>query len=132
MNKHPHEEVILAYYRGEQIEWRFNDGEAWRPLDLYGFGHMNSSGPESFAPHIQYRIKPITHTVELTREEVETLICLANRVGGPKGTARKHSDSARTKLQGLVSDERLYVLYEWRAKEGMIDGAISFRGDLPK
>ena len=133
MNKHPHEEVILAYYRGEQIEWRFNDGEAWRPLDLYGFGHINSSGPESFAPHIQYRIKPITRTVELTQEEIETLICLACRVGGhPDGNARKHSDSALATLGGLVSNERLSVLYEWRVYKQMVDGAISFRGDLPK
>ncbi len=133
MNKHPHEEVILAYYRGEQIEWRFNDGEAWRPLALYRGNKPGLEAAPSFDYDIEYRIKPITHTVELTQEEIETLICLACRVGGhPDGNARKHSDSAFAKLGGLVPAERLSVLYEWRVYKQMADGAISFRGDLPK
>lgn len=133
MNKHPHEEVILAYYRGEQIEWRFNDGEAWRPLALYRSNKPSLESALSFDYDIEYRIKPITHTVELTQEEIETLICLACRVSSnPDDNAQKHSDSALAKLGGLVSNERLSVLYEWRVDKQMVDGAISFRGDLPK
>ena len=129
MNKHPHEEVILAYYRGEQIEWRFNDGEAWRPLALY---HSNKPGLEiapSFDYDIQYRIKPKTYAVELTKEEIETIWAVLMRVSGcPQKSARAHVDSARSKLGQNLDTFRANTLDLW----GGITGGMGIGKRLPE
>lgn len=129
MNKHPHEEVILAYYRGEQIE-AWNGGlMEWREVKRYSGG---STTAPTFHPEAQYRIKPPTHAVELTQEEVETLLCLTARVGGQcENTARRHAESTDKKLMKLLPDQRKNRLYRWRTEQQMVEGEIRFLGDLP-
>lgn len=131
MNKHPHEEVILAYYRGEKIEFRPDSSSEWKKTFSYDYGARTPS----FRHDHQYRIKPQppkTHTIELTQEEVEALLCLTARVGGQcENTARRHAESANAKLEKLIPEQRRDRLYRWRTKQDMVDGEIGFRGDLP-
>lgn len=69
MNKHPHIEIITAWYNGETIEYRRAVGERWATLDRYKLQDI----PPSFDPKYHYRIKPKTFTLVLSEEEMETL-----------------------------------------------------------
>ena len=141
MNKHPHEEVILAYYRGEQIEWRFGDDEKWRPVSVY---RSNKPGMEicpSFDYDVQYRIKPQPpklHTVELTQQEIEALYVVLRRVGGAiPGTARKHCETAYGKFSDILPDDRAQTLMDASAflnggaESRLLEGRIRFKTELP-
>lgn len=135
MNKHPHEEVILAYYRGEEIEARSrNDGE-WREVKRYN--ECSTSAP-TFHSKAQYRIKPKTHTVELTQEEVEALIVVCERVGGnPEKTARRHTGSARDKLIETLPWPEAGEIINWSMAQSSllnpaVDGSVVFRTEIRK
>lgn len=139
MNKHPHEEVILAYYRGEQIEARGSDNTDWREVKRYG-GISTSAPP--FHPKAQYRIKPQppkTYTVELTQQEIEALYVVLRRVGGPiPGSARKHCETAYGKFSDLLPDGRAQTLMDASAflnggaESRLLEGRIRFKTELPE
>lgn len=115
MNKpHPHEKVILAYYRGEQIQvWR----EQRCDLPVYVPDSRAATCP-NFNPNGGYRIKPVTVGVTLDMAEIETLWAVLQYVGGdPQTTARRHVDSVMGKLEECISDERKEQLEEWGGVE---------------
>ena len=145
MNKHPHEEVILAYYRGEQIQLMHADGE-W--IDVPPYAETLLTGVGNAAPNFStnraYRIKPQptkTHAVELTQEEIEALHIVLRRVGGnPNSTARGHCDSAYEKLHKILPESRAERLLSASAiplpitggESVVVDGSISFKKGLPE
>lgn len=133
MNKHPHEEVILAYYRGEEIEWRMTEGESWRrwrriqPYPVDGV-----IGVPAFKPKYQYRIKPQPpklHTVELTKQEIEAIWVVTRRISGcPIDSARAHIDMVAHKLALFLDAGRGNQLRLWDG----ISGGMCFSKRLPE
>lgn len=123
MNKHPHEEFILAYYRGEQIQL-CNLGGEWEDIPKYGAGIVFQHPPK-FTPDRLYRIKPAIVTVELTMAEVEALWILTGAVGGsPTETTRGYTNSAGNALGRHIPFERQSKLMGWATKN--LHGTVSF------
>lgn len=131
MNKHPHEEVIVAYYRGEQIQLCNLDGQ-WEDIPKYGTGIVFQHPPK-FTPDRLYRIKPQPpklHTVELTQGEVEALWLLTGAVAGcPRETARCYTNSANAKIGKHIPRERQTQLVDWATQN--LRGMLSF-AEIPK
>lgn len=132
MNKHPHEEVILAYYRGEQIQLCNLDGQ-WEDITKYGTGIVFQSPPK-FTPDRLYRIKPQPpklHTVELTQQEIEAVWVLLRRVGGCEiSSARAQTSSVLHKLAQFIDVGRGNALHLWAARD--VSGGMCFSKRLPE
>lgn len=110
-NKHPHEEVILAYYRGEEIQLLW-DG-SWIDVHPYDIGEPFPT-TLTFSPESKYRIKPKTHNLSLTQSEVEILWCILRMFGGdPRCTAREHVESVYENLDQLPDNSRKQAIVEW-------------------
>lgn len=120
---HPHEKVILAYYRGEPIQvWR----EKWVDLPVYVPDSRAATCP-NFSPNGGYRIKPTTVGFTLDMEEIETLWAVLQYVGGdPQTTARCHVDSLLSKIDNCISPERKEELGAWDLVEDF-QGITGFR-----
>ena len=115
MNKpHPHEKVILAYYRGEQIQV-YSNVTGWTDVPLYSYHEPVSP---MFSPSAQYRIKPVTVGFTLDMQEIETLWAILQYVGGdPQTTARRHVNSVMEKLEECIVEKRREQLEEWGGVE---------------
>lgn len=126
-NPHPHEKVIVAYYRGETIQ-QYNtltgEWDDWQPYDLRWLYQR----PPVFSPDISYRVKPTTVGFTLDMEEIETLWAVLQYVGGdPQTTARRHVDSILHKLEGCISEERSGELHEWGGIEDFDEPIVGFK-----
>ena len=132
-NKHPHEEVILAYYRGEIIQGLDSSSCKWMDYPRYDPNSIKVSEQPSFSTKFSYRIKPVTVAFTLDIQEIETLWAILQYVGGdPQTTARRHVNSVMEKLEACISDERREQLEEWEGAEcsDPRDG-IKLTGNLP-
>ena len=129
-NKHPHIDAIVAYFNGEEIEHRAMPSDEWHPVTPLNARSGGSPCP-SFSPDWQYRIKPKTHTIELTEGELELLFLFVSRVGGcPKKTARKHASSLYYKVRDLIAPDRRDQLRDWALRQQIHASCI--REELPK
>lgn len=118
MNKpHPHEKVIIAYYRGEQIQFYSEMHKEWQDCPVYDTRDRNSCAP-LFTPMTAYRIKPVTVGFTLDMQEIETLWAILQYVGGdPQTTARRHVNSVMEKLEACIVEKRREQLEEWGGVE---------------
>lgn len=129
---HPHEEYIIAYYRGEQVQCEDDESLEWE--DMATYDPLTKRAPV-FNPKNKYRIKPQTHEVTLTVNEIESIWLLLRYVGGnPRDTPRAHTDSVYEKFGELITEPRMVELVEWRGMEdSTVAGVpgIKFKSPLP-
>lgn len=112
--KHPHEKVILAYYRGEIIQGLDSSSCKWVDYPRYDPNSIKISERPSFSAQFAYRLKPRQYEVTLSQEEVEVIWALLYKVGGdPNTTARRHCDSVFHKLQEFLSAAEISELAAW-------------------
>lgn len=127
-NPHPHEKVIIAYYRGETIQ-QYNPKTAtwfdWAEYDPRLYQH-----PPAFSLDISYRVKPYTVGLTLDSCEIEAMWAILQRVGGsPDSTARRYAASVLAKLDACIPEDRKREIYEW---EGFSTGiGLDFVKNLP-
>lgn len=129
--KHPHEEVILAYYRGEIIQGLDSSSCNWVDYPRYDPNSIKISERPSFSAQFSYRLKPRQYEVTLSQEEVEVIWALLRKVGGnPNNTARKHSDKVYYKLENILTPCKINALANWKGME-IDEGGIRINAQLP-
>lgn len=129
--KHPHEEIILAYYRGEIIQGLDGNNREWVDYPRYDPSSPRICEHPSFSVQFAYRIKPKQYEVTLSQEEVEVIWALLRKVGGnPNNTARKHSDKVYNKLQNLLTPCQINTLAKWKGIE-IDEGGLRINARLP-
>lgn len=124
-NKHPHIEVITAWYNGAAVDYRKGDEREWVRLD----DHVPGCIAPKFDPRYQYRVAPKTRTVELTEDEIETLFLVTCYVGGSPGhSPRRHMDSAQVALGKVIGARRCNALTDWTDADPVkVTGSVMFR-----
>lgn len=129
--KHPHEEMILAYYRGEQVQFRQPGATEWANVTKYNPSKstgVSSLFPPLFLPEWEYRIKPKTKDFTLTEEEAEYLLCLLGRVDG---RAMRVTSNLNTALRKFIGYDRAERLYQWRSSPENFTGHLNWHKPIP-